>query len=218
VNAGGHIAVATAITARSGIDAGPGHLLGSALPDLAAMGRFRLLGRAQSAGLAAGIRLHHRTDDEFHRHPWFRRRNRQLTAELTGAGLGRGPAMACSHVGIELLLDGQLLAHQPVDDARARALAEIAEHQSELVQLVKPVDRARWMGHLEAVASRGLPTDYDDPDAVAERLHRILAARPRLAMARQHVPPVAAALARYKPGIDATARALVDSVAELVTR
>jgi hypothetical protein len=213
VNAGGHIAVASEVVASSGRRPELGELLGSALPDLAAMGRFRLTGAARTPGLAAGIGLHHRTDEQFHRHPWFRQRNRQLTDELAAAGLDRGPAMACSHVGIELLLDGELLRHPAAGDASAAAFAEIASLTVDLVQLVGPADRRRWLTHLDAFARRRLPTDYGDPDAVAHRLHRILAARPRLALAERHITPVAAALARCKPGIDATAGAVVDDLA-----
>jgi hypothetical protein len=220
MNARGHIAVAARLLGRGGSSGSSGRsgrqelvLLGSALPDLAAMGRFRLLGHTPSPELAAGVRLHHRTDEHFHRHPWFRQRNGALQAELIAAGLDRGPARACSHVGIELLLDGELLGDGAVGRATEAAFAEIPALGDEVSGLVAQPARERWLDHLGWLAAHRLPTDYGDPEAVAWRLHRILAARPRLAVPADQVAIVAGALAARKPAIDASATGLVDELA-----
>ena len=92
-----------------------GYLVGAALPDFAAMGRFRLssaaaadgpVGERSRVGLRRGLEVHHRTDDAFHRHRWFREASVAVTERLQADGVARGPAMACGHVGVELLLDG----------------------------------------------------------------------------------------------------------------
>ncbi|MEL7157341.1 MAG: hypothetical protein AAFN30_12175 [Actinomycetota bacterium] len=211
MNAGGHIAVA------AGQESDAGLLLGAALPDLGAMGGFRLLGRSDDRSVTDGIDLHHRTDDAFHRHPWFTQRNRRLTQRLDDAGLGRGPARACSHVGIELLLDGELMAVPELRHASTRAYDAIDHRLDALDGLVRDDERTRWRRHLQLIARRHLPTDYDQPTAVAARLHRILARRPRLALAAEHIATVAAALADEQPSIADSARDfLVELRAELL--
>lgn len=219
MNAGGHIAVAARAGDLADGDGATGpRLLGSALPDFAAMGRFRLLGRTGNADVAAGIDLHHRTDDLFHRHPWFRARNRALTDDLETAGLDRGPAMACSHVGLELLLDGRLLAEPEHATANEVAIGALTVVGGELDELVTAPHRAAWRTHLERVGAHGLPTDYDDPVAVAWRLHRILVRRPRLALPEGQVAVVARSLGQRWDDIDRTALDLVDELAGALAR
>lgn len=207
MNAGGHIAVAAGDD-----DADPGLLLGSALPDLGAMGGFRLLGTSSDRSVSDGIHLHHRTDDAFHRHPWFTERNRRLSRRLDEAGVGRGPARACSHVGIELLLDGELLRSTELSEASATAYNGIIDRLDALDGLVGAGDRPRWRHHLRRIAELHLPTDYDQPQAVAARLHRILLRRPRLALAAAHVETVADALADEQPAIAESAPAFLSEL------
>ncbi len=191
----------------------PHVLLGAALPDLASMGHFRLLGETANLRVARGIAAHHRTDDLFHRHRWFSARNRRLTAELAQAGLGRGPSMACSHVGIELILDGQLLANGDTAAQVTSAFDAIAEARAELGDLVGDEKAESWDRHLGLLDERRLPRDYARPEAVAARLSRILASRPRLALPDHQIGIVAEHLAQHQPAIDASAEALIDELA-----
>ena len=217
MNAGGHIAVVALLAERSGRKVDGAQLLGAALPDLAAMGRFRLVGKTDDEAVTRGIALHHRTDELFHRHAWFRDRNRSLTAMLSEAGLGRGPSMACSHVGIELLLDGELLKSEMVTAATTAAFDAIEERSGDLLALVEEPHRARWRMHLQRLSDHRLPIDYHDPQAVAARLHRILASRPRLRLPEHQVPVVARSLEGRKAAIDATAADLVDDLSEALS-
>lgn len=206
MNAGGHIAVALGLM-QEGAD--PGFLLGAALPDLSTMGGFRLLGTTADAGIVGGIALHHRSDDVFHRHSWFTERNRHLIARLSSAGVGRGPARACAHVGIELLLDGELLGDPAIAGAAAEAFGAIESRLDSLLPLVRPDKTAGWRQHLVSLAGRGLPHDYDDATAVAERLYRILERRPRIALEAEHIGTVASALLEAQPSIADTAASLI---------
>ena len=208
MNVGGHVTVATAVLQGRG----PGFLLGAALPDLAAMGRFRLRGHTTDQAVTAGIAVHHATDDAFHRHPWFVERNRRLAGMLLDAGVDRGAARACSHVGIELLLDGELLADRAIAEAIGSAFDAIVERRHALATLVVADDRLDWLTHLDWLATHHLPSDYDDAVAVARRLYRILARRPRLALNIDHVEIVAETLTDAQPDIKATARSLVDDL------
>lgn len=209
MNVGGHIAVAAALDLHG--DDG-GYLLGAALPDLSTMGGFRLLGSTTDALVAEGIRLHHRSDDAFHQHPWFTERNRSLRAELSAAGVPRGAARACSHVGIELLLDGELLDDDIISGATSRAFDAIAPRLDALDPLVGVSEIASWRRHLALLDERRLPTDYADPEAVARRLYRILQRRPRLALPLEVVPVVVEVLAKAQPSIAATAHSLINAI------
>lgn len=216
MNAGAHIAVADRTLDHRAEAAAEraAALLGAALPDLATMGRFRLVGTTTDAAVTRGIALHHRTDDLFHSHPWFRERNAELTAELQAAGLDRGPAMACSHVGIELLLDGRLGQEAVVRAANGAAFDAIEDLGPALGDLVRPDIRTRWLHHLGRLSRHRLPDDYGDPQAVAHRLFRILSTRPRLALPAEGIDDVAGALAARKASIDVTALALVEELAD----
>src|SRR5262245_25639403 len=84
-------------------------VLGAMLPDWTAWVGARLV-RVDHPGLAAGIRFHHATDAAFHGGRRFAALVREAVDRLRAAGLERGPARGAAHVGIELLLDGALLA------------------------------------------------------------------------------------------------------------
>ena len=188
----------------------PALLLGAALPDLATMGRFRLLARPDDPDLAEGIELHHRTDDAFHRHPLFRSTSAAATAQLTEAGLSRGAARACGHVGVELLLDGHLLggrsALRPSVEA---AMGAASDRAVDLEDLVAPDERRRWRHHLARLAEWPVPADYHRPEAVARRLQRILDHRPRLRFPVAQVAIVAAGLDDQRDAVTAGAAALL---------
>ena len=207
MNVGGHVEVARRLH--------PGRplvWLGAALPDLAAMGGFRLLGHTTNTAVEKGITLHHRTDEAFHRHPHFTEPMGRLRAVLATDGISRGPARAVSHVGPELLLDGELLREPVLDDSVTNAFDCITGSDDELGSLVLDEHREPWLIHLAKVPTWGLPTDYADPAAIARRLHRILARRPRLAFDSEHVEAIEHRLSVEQTAIVATAPELLDDL------
>ncbi len=208
MNLGSHIAVAEILYPES-----PAIWLGAALPDLASIGRFRLLGTTNDPAILAGLALHHQTDDLFHRSLWFTQRQRRLSHALTAAGLGRGPTRAIAHVGPELLLDGALLnksqLHQQIDSA----FAQISALESQLGSLA-PGEQAPFLSHLREVAAWGAPLDYHDPQVVAHRLQRILLRRPRLAFDPTSIDLVATKLASENKGITTTSVGFVQRIAD----
>lgn len=189
-------------------DAPPAFVLGAMLPDFASMGGARLL-PIDHAELAAGVALHHRTDDAFHAAPEFVRLCREWGAELERRGLPWGASRAVAHVGTELLLDGFLLGDGPTRAAYLDAVAALEEPLLSAIRVRGP-GAARWPSLLARVRAHGAPDFYGDPTSVADRLVLILASRPRLAIPETHhaslrdamhalrrdVEPVAAALAR----------------------
>ncbi len=206
MNLGSHIAVAKYLHPGQ-----PRIWLGAALPDIATIGRIRLLGSTDDEEIQAGIALHHQTDDAFHRDPWFTSRQRRLTDSLRGAGLERGPTRAVAHVGPELLLDGALLQQSDLRDTINLALTQISPSSSILAPLVEG-DSTDWLDHLHRFTGGGIPTDYHDPSAVAARLQRILAHRKRLAFSTNQIDLVAGELAVEADHITRTA---LDFVADL---
>ncbi|MEL6985287.1 MAG: hypothetical protein AAFO29_22835 [Actinomycetota bacterium] len=196
----GHVEVARAVAGAT--TASPGFLLGAALPDLAAMGRFRLAGRSADDDIAAGVDLHHRTDDAFHRHPLFRTTSSAVSTALTEAGLSRGAARACGHVGVELMLDGHLLTRRTeLRGAVDTAIAAAGDRTETLSELIEPAKRADWRTHLGRLAAWDVPDDYDQPAAVARRLQRILGHRPRLRFSADQIDTVAVGLDQYQQAV-----------------
>lgn len=215
MNFAGHVEVARhpSVSAAARGAAETAFHLGAVLPDLAAMGRFRLLARPDDPDLAAGIDFHHRTDDAFHGHRWFRTVSGAVSAELDQAGLPRGASRACGHVGVELLLDGHLLRQRaPLAPAVQAAIDDAGRRVDDLVPLVEAEHRDRWRHHLLRVADWPVPADYHQPEAVAERLERILSRRPRLALPASDVASVAAALRRQQVAVIDGADALITDV------
>ena len=211
MNIAGHVAVAM----RLAPDA-PRVWLGAALPDLGAMGRFRLMGSTPDPDVTAGIAIHHATDDAFHRHPTFTGAMARLRTVLSDDGVARGPARAVAHVGPELLIDGTLLADPAVAEAVDASFAEIEVLGAALASLVES-DAASWERHLGKVQSWGLPTDYADPHAVAGRMHRILERRPRLSFDPSLVGRIGDRLATEQPGLDAGVPDLISDLESSLT-
>lgn len=209
MNVGSHILVAARIS--DDVD----QWLGAALPDFAAIGRFHLQvppeswpdGRDQP--IRVGIALHHRTDEAFHRHPWFTERVQILRHRLEAQGIARGPARAIAHVGPEMLLDGALLGgHQPRIDA---TFAALDHHRPSLADWTRSTT-VDWAAHLERLVEHGLPSDYGDPAAVARRLLRILAGRPRLGFEASQLGIVIAELEAQYPTIASEATDFFDVI------
>jgi len=178
--------------------------LGTALPDFAAIGRFQLRNESQDPAVKTGVDVHHATDGAFHDSAWFIERSKQLSSDLRARGINRGAARACGHVGVELLLDGHLLTRSATLADQAQAvLKATVQPVLELGRLVESQHMSSWAQHLKRIGSWTLPTDYDQPRSVAERLQRILSHRPRLAFDTTQIDTVAESLHHItKPLVD----------------
>ncbi len=191
--------------------------LGSALPDIAAIGRFRLATDSSNPLIRQGVRLHHATDDAFHGHHAFLGWSREINESLRAADINRGAARACGHVGAELLLDGHLmLADASLRPDAQRALALAGETDADVRAVVPEPERLEWLRHLERVATWDLPHDYHEPLAVARRLWRILSPRARLAFSEVDISTVATMLRQVQPKIVTGANELIADVAQTV--
>lgn len=213
----GHAAVALyfasapeRVPGQAGVD--PAYVLGSMLPDFATMAGVRMaspLSARVSPGLAAGVALHHRTDEVFHAAPAFVALQQSTLDTLTARGVPRGSARAVAHIGVELLIDGELLEDRQLADAYRRAIeAEV------VMDGVFPTDEAtqRYALLRTRLSEHGVPYDYREPDAVLRRLHYILSARPRLAIAPEFAPHVRQLLPSLQREVRAALPALLASV------
>ena len=185
-------------------------LVGTALPDFAAMGRTRL--GAAEGSLGGGIALHHATDHAFHAEAWFLDLDRELRQLLRADGLPDGAAPACAHVGPELLLDGALLDDPSIASAVRTVYSQIAAPDDDVVDLAPDGEHDRWRAHLVGVATRLDPFTYGDAAIVAQRLHAITSRRPRLAFDEELVGAVSARMLAVQPRITASATDVLDQV------
>ena len=157
-------------------NADSGYVLGSMFPDFCTMAGLK----SRSTGhplVDAGIAHHHLVDDVFHGSTGFVGWMGRSRDELEDAGLGLGPAMAVAHVGVELILDGWLSETESRQTVYREALNLGAELELELGD-----EGPRLRRLARRLVDAPFPEGYVEPDFVAERLRRILAPRPRLAL------------------------------------
>lgn len=183
MNLFGHAAVASWRSSE------PSLALGAMLPDLVGLARVRAP-TPLSEPTRAGIELHHETDRIFHSAGAFVSLCARAIELLQERGVPRAAARATAHVGVELLLDGEL-----TEDERARARFQAAleltsEHLDEVFAWRDGQDAARVCAVGARLLGADIPDAYRDPDRVAERVYRILARRPRLAFPEAQLPAV----------------------------
>lgn len=209
MNLVGHVAVAPDAS-----DVPVEFLVGCMLPDLAAIARVRL---ARPGGdLGRGVEFHHACDAVFHESEWFRRANAQLRDALLDAGVMTGAARACSHAGVEMLLDGGLVMHAVVETRAQRTLDAVDASAAVLGDLAARDSRAVWVERMHMIGSSLEPRRYTDARFVAERLHRMTAGRRRIELPEEQVDLVTAALVTVQPPIVEAAPEVVVSVREAV--
>jgi acyl carrier protein phosphodiesterase len=157
----------------------PAYVLGSMLPDFATMAGLRIAS-IEHGELREGVDFHHAGDDAFHGAPIFLEMMSDARDQLEELGVSLGPAMAVSHVGIELLLDGWLVENHGA--ASYRDAMRGAEPLADAVTWTRSEGRQRWRRLRSRLVEAPVPEAYTDCDFVADRLERILSHRPRLAL------------------------------------
>jgi acyl carrier protein phosphodiesterase len=198
VNFFGHAAVASATTRE------PGALLGAMLPDFASMCRGRLA-EPEDGAIARGIELHHACDSAFHRLPAATALMRELDDRLARGGCARGPRRAVAHVGTELLLDGVLVEVSAHRDAYTAALGADASG----VRWREASDGERFAIMLARLRTYGVPDDLRRPEAIVQRLQRMLAHRPLLAPNGDDLAAIRRALVEHQPRVAVAAETIM---------
>jgi len=200
VNFFGHAAVA------SWSAPAPGVVLGAMLPDFATMCGGRIAS-ADHDDVTRGIAFHHTTDAVFHRLAVVTALMRELDELLVHGGCARGPRRAVAHIGVELLLDG-LLTDEP---AYRAAYTDGLAHDPAL-RWAAPDTAPRFAIVLEQLRAHGVPDDLRRPEAIATRIHRILAHRPLLAASADDLRAIRGALTAFRPRVEIAADAILRGV------
>ncbi len=186
------------------------------LPDLAAIARVRL---ARPGGeLGRGVEFHHACDAVFHESEWFRDANAQLRDVLLDAGVGRGAARACSHAGVEMILDGALVEHPHVHDTATRTLGAVHGGAVELAELAPSDSQGIAAERFRRIGGSLDPRRYADTRFVAERLNAMTMGRRRIELPAEQIGLVADALHSAQPRLSADADAVVQQVRAGVSR
>jgi hypothetical protein len=180
--------------------------LGSMLPDFEAMTRVPLI-EVRDTDIQRGIKLHHRTDDAFHRTGLFLSWNTGALDSLTQAGVRRGTARAVSHIAAEMFLDGWLAAQPVLANGYLAALDVDANGRLHWEDGGEAYERLH--GRLSAW---GTPVDYADPTFVLNRLRDALRRRPALAIAEEEQQPIATCLPSLQRRVEREARELLDEL------
>jgi hypothetical protein len=204
LNLVGHVAVALEPEAAP---PSTDFLIGCMLPDLAAIARVRVA--RPTGALGDGVSFHHACDAVFHESEWFRSANRTLRDALVDAGVESGPARACSHAGVEMLLDGRLVTDPTVDSYARVVLDAVRADAPELGALAPPEARDAWVERLQMIGGSLDPARYRDARFVAERLHRMTSGRRRIELGADQVDIVTATLREFQPGISDAAPEVV---------
>jgi hypothetical protein len=180
------------------------------LPDFASMAGARMAlappaalatARPALAALLRGIELHHRTDHEFHGCAAFIALMQLTVDRLTAGAVPRGSARAVAHVGVEMLLDGEI-----VQDPAVATAYEAALNAGDVLdaRLFRDAEGAARFGILQQrLIAHGVPREYRDPNSVADRLQRVLSVRPRLALTLEAGVVVRRVLAEVQPAVQA---------------
>ncbi len=196
----------------------PAFVLGSMLPDFCSMATVRIAA-VEHEGLRAGIAFHHRVDDAFHGAPTFVALTSEAGERLEREGVGRGPARAAAHVGIELALDGLLVTDPKTRVAYTDAVASAGPRAlGRHLTFRDHEHRDRYEDLVARLIGWGVPDDYGDPEIVVARLVRTLSRRPRLALAPGEVERVSAWMAETRASLEGRKGDLLTELYESLDR
>lgn len=169
----GHAAVAGLRTGE------PRFVLGAMLPDLVPMAGVTVPRSLVDAELTRGVAFHLETDALFHATDTFVAWNRRTLAALRGLGISRGPARACAHIGVEMLIDAELTQRSDAFILYEDALRYVIETP----EVLAPMSRDEQMQSsalCRHLLQRGRSVFEPSAERFSLRLGRTLAFRPRL--------------------------------------
>lgn len=169
------------------------------LPDLCAMARQPCT-LGNGAEVDAGHNFHLATDAVFHQTEMFVHHNLRVLTDLRRIGISRGPARACAHMGVEMLIDAQLVINPDYFEAYLRALRwgahELSTAEvSELAQQWPQSERSSFADLLSFLVDRGRWVFEASQERIQNRLMGALLHRKRLSPSQPELLKIAQFLA-----------------------
>lgn len=149
------------------------------LPDLLPMAGLRGARAYRNRAVEEGHQFHVVTDALFHATPTFVNLNRAALQDLRRLGVSTGPARACAHMGVEMLIDAELVKNGPFFSSYEGALRTSLSTPDLLLPLL-PDELIRARHLCEHLHKSGCDVFATSVDRFAVRLSRTLASRPRL--------------------------------------
>lgn len=198
----GHAAVATIAGGNDAI------VLGAMLPDWYSMLRLKEVPPADPQ-VALGVRFHLKTDAIFHSTPTFVQCNTTAVMALREAGVSRGPARASAHIGVEMLIDAELMKTSEYFEAYLSALAWGAERAS--FSESDPKTHQQLSSLCRHLLERGRAVHHTAKERFRERLGHALRGRRRLEPSADELE----AIAQYLSQESRVARQVPTLLAEL---
>ncbi|MEY4548632.1 MAG: hypothetical protein RL685_4827 [Pseudomonadota bacterium] len=187
--------------------------LGAMLPDFASV-----LGVAPPTSsdpeLSAGIDLHHQTDHVFHETHVFQGLEQRARSALAGVGVSKGARRALAHVGVEFLIDAELVRRAPGWRGFTLALRYGSSERcgAELTWRQRaPGDTSQRLSRLCSRLAAAEPSS--EPTRIASRLVAALSSRPRLRLQAEEVPFVEAWLEECAPEVQGSLDELLAELA-----
>jgi hypothetical protein len=193
----------------------PAFVLGAMLPDLAQMVGVHVSDAESSVDrdVRAGLNFHLKTDAHFHDTATFRSLNLRSLSEFKRMEVSKGPARACAHIGVEMLIDAELAQRTQFQTPYHEAL-RFGVQNHERLGCASPEAR-RVCGLLQHLDDKGITLHAATEERFILRLERALGARKRL----RPTPHELAAMVRYLcdlTDIPERTIALLDELAPLV--
>ena len=167
----------------------PKFVLGAMLPDLYSMMRIRG-GRVDDPDIVLGIDFHLKTDALFHQTETFVSLNRNTLNALRQRDVSRGPARACAHIGVEMLIDAVLIRNQDALEGYLLALEAGAASDALFEPHPLPL-RARLKDLCQHLIILREAVHVTDKQRLTERLGRTLSDRARLRPSEQELEAIA---------------------------
>lgn len=164
-------------------------VLGAMLPDWYSMLRLKETAPADPQ-VALGVEFHLETDALFHCTPTFVSCNQMAVAALRNAGVSRGPARACAHIGVEMLIDAELMKDEEHFEAYREALA-FGAHSPHPFSESPPEAREKLVWLCKHLLSGGRAVHHTTRERFRERLGNALRGRRRLEPSRDELEAIA---------------------------
>jgi hypothetical protein len=192
----GHAALAVWRSRTEPRESAERYILGAMLPDLLPMVGAKLRLQHLDEDVARGIQFHLEVDALFHETSAFVTMNRKALTDLRQLGISRGPARACAHMGVEMLIDSHLIEDAELLDGYLKALT-VGARATDVHRGQDSGSIPSIMGLCGHLLDRGPWVHAVTEERFERRLGGALTHRPRLAPTAEELTLIAKYLCRF---------------------